>query len=62
MTNFLTWMTNKLTWMTNKLTWMTNKLTGMTNSLAVAVVDVDEGVLEGSDMSGTHLNGFLVKN
>ena len=28
----------------------------------VAVVDVDEGVLEGSDMSGTHLNGFLVKN
>ena len=28
----------------------------------VAVVDVDEGVLEGPDMSGTHLNGFLVKN
>ena len=28
----------------------------------VVVVDVDEGVLEGSDMSGTHLNGFLVKN
>ena len=28
----------------------------------VAVVNVDEGVLEGSDMSGTHLNGFLVKN
>ena len=28
----------------------------------VAVVDVDEGVLEGSDMSGIHLNGFLVKN
>ena len=27
----------------------------------VAVVDVDEGVLEGPDMSGTHLNGFLVK-
>jgi len=27
----------------------------------VAVVDVNEGVLEGSDMSGTHLNGFLVK-
>ena len=25
----------------------------------VVVVDVDEGVLEGSDMSGTHLNGFL---
>ena len=38
----------------------------MTNSLVgdhqVAVVDIDEGVLEGSDMSGTHLNGFLVKN
>ena len=38
----------------------------MTNSLEednqVAVVDVDESVLEGSDMSGTHLNGFLVKN
>ena len=38
----------------------------MTNSLVgdhqVAVVDVDEGVLEGSDMSGTHLNGFLEKN
>ena len=37
----------------------------MTNSLVgdhqVAVVDVDEGVLEGSDMSGTNLNGFLVK-
>ena len=28
----------------------------------VAVVDVNEGVLEGSDMSGTYLNGFLVKN
>ena len=45
---------------------MTNKLTLMTNSLVgdhqVAVVDVDEGVLEGSDMSGTSLNGFLVKN
>ena len=27
----------------------------------VAVVDVDEGVLEGSDMSGTNLNRFLVK-
>ena len=26
----------------------------------VVVVDVDEGVLEGSDMSGTNLNGFLV--
>ena len=38
----------------------------MTNLLVedhtVAVVDVDEAVLEGSDMSGTHLNGFLVKN
>ena len=36
----------------------------MTNSLVgdhqVAVVD--EGVLEGSDMSGTLLNRFLVKN
>ena len=27
----------------------------------VVVVDVDEGVLEGSDMSGINLNGFLVK-
>ena len=27
----------------------------------VAVVNVDEGVLEGSHMSETHLNGFLVK-
>ena len=38
----------------------------MTNSLVgdhhVEVVDVNEGVLEGSNMSGTHLNGFLVKN
>ena len=38
----------------------------MTNSLVedhqVAVVDVNEGVLEGSNMSGTHLSGFLVKN
>ena len=38
----------------------------MTNSLLgndqVVVVDVDEGVPEGSDMSGTHLNEFLVKN
>ena len=38
----------------------------MTNSLVwdhqFAVVDVVEGVLEGSDMSGIHLNGFLVKN
>ena len=37
----------------------------MTNSLVednqVAVVDGYEGVLEGSDMSGTHLNGFPVK-
>ena len=28
----------------------------------VAVVNVDEGVLEVSGISGTHLNGFLVKN
>ena len=38
----------------------------MTNSPVgdhqVAVVDVNEGVLEGSNMSGTHLKGFLVKN
>ena len=38
----------------------------MMNSLVgdhqVAVVDIDEVVLKGSDMSGTHLNGFLVKN
>ena len=38
----------------------------MTNSLVgdhqVAVVDVDDDVLEASDMSWTHLNGFLVKN
>ena len=38
----------------------------MMNSLVgdhqVAVVNVDEDVLEGSDMSRTHLNGFLVKN
>ena len=33
----------------------------MTNSLVVVVIDIDEGVLEGSDMSGNHLNGFLVK-
>ena len=37
----------------------------MTNSLVednrVDLVDVDEGVLEGCDVSGTHLNGFLVK-
>ena len=38
---------------------MTNLLVGVHQ---VAVVDVDEGVLEGCDMSGTHLNGFLVKN
>ena len=38
---------------------MTNLLVG---DHKVAVVDIDEGVLEGSDMSGTHLNGFLVKN
>ena len=40
-------------------TWMTNPLVG---DHQVAVVNVDEGVLEGSKMSGTHLNGFLVKN
>ena len=38
----------------------------MTNSLEgdhqVAVFDDDDGVLEGSDISGTHLYGFLVKN
>ena len=28
----------------------------------VGVVDVDECVLEGSDVSGTRLNEFLVKN
>ena len=49
-----------------KLTWMTNSLVGdhqvaVVHVDEVAVVDVDEGVLEGSDMSGTHLNGFLVK-
>ena len=37
----------------------------MTNSIVednqVAIVDVNEGVLVESDMSGTHLNGFLVK-
>ena len=38
---------------------MTNLLVG---DHKVAVVDVDEGVLEESNMSGTHLNGFLVKN
>ena len=37
---------------------MTNSLVGVHK---VAVVDVDEGVLEGPDMSGTHLNGFLLK-
>ena len=42
------------------------KLTLMKNSLVgdhqVAVVDVYEGVLKGSDMSGTNLNGFPLKN
>ena len=37
----------------------------MTDSLEgdhkVAVVNVVEGVLEESDMSGIHLNGFIVK-
>ena len=37
---------------------MTNLLVG---DHKVAVVDVDEGVLERSDMSGSRLNGFLVK-
>ena len=37
---------------------MTNLLVGDHQD---AVVDVNEGVLEGSDMSWTHLNGFLVK-
>ena len=37
---------------------MTNLLVGDNQ---VVVVDVDEGVLERSDLSGTHLNGFLVK-
>ena len=45
--------------MTNKLTWTTNSLVG---DHQVAVVDVHEGVLEGSDVPGTRLNGFLVKN
>ena len=45
---------------------MTNLLVGdhqvaVVDVDAVAVVDVDEGVLEGSHVSGTHLNGFLVK-
>ena len=38
---------------------MTNWLVGDHKD---TVVDIDEGVLEVSDMSGTHLNGFLVKN
>ena len=38
---------------------MTNLLEG---DHQVVVVDVDEVVLEGSDISGTHLNGFLDKN
>ena len=37
---------------------MTNQLVG---DHQVGVVDVDVGVLEGSDVSGTNLNGFLVK-
>ena len=42
------------------MTWMTNLLVG---DHQVVVVDIDdEGVLEGSDMSWTHLNSFLVKN
>ena len=38
---------------------MTNLLVG---DIQDAVVNVNEGVLEGSGMSGTHLYGFLVKN
>ena len=38
---------------------MTNLLVG---DHQVVVVDVDKGVQEGSDISGTQLNGFLVKN
>ena len=38
----------------------------MTNSLVednrVALVDIDEGVLVESDMSGTYLNGFFMNN
>ena len=45
---------------------MTNLLVGdhqvaLVDVDEVAVVDVELGVLEGSDMSGTHFNGFLVK-
>ena len=38
---------------------MTNLLVG---DHQVVVVDVDEGVLEGSDMSGIHPNGSLAKS
>ena len=38
---------------------MTNLLVGYHQ---VVVDDVNEGVLEESDMSGIHLNGFLAKN
>ena len=46
---------------------MTNSLVGdhqvaVVDVDEVAVVYVDEGVLEGSDMSGTHLIRFFVKN
>ena len=41
-----------------KLTLMTNSLVG---DYQDAVVDVDEGVLEGSVMCETCLNGFLLK-
>ena len=37
---------------------MTNPLIG---DHKVAVVDVNEGVKEGSEIFSTHLNGFLVK-
>ena len=48
------------------MTLMTNLLVGdhqvvVVDVDEVAVVNVDEGVLEGSSMSKTHLNGFLVK-
>ena len=42
-----------------KITLMTNLLAGDTN---VAVVDVNEVVIEGDGMSGTHLNGFSMKD
>ena len=41
------------------MTWMTNLLV---RDHEVAVVDIDAGVLEVSNISGAHFNGFLVKN